>query len=78
MRMRQALRALWARPWLWGEALAYLGATRSRHGLDPRPDAEYMRWRSATAYGDPDRVPGADDLRAVIAWRRRWRRSVGR
>ncbi|NOX22137.1 MAG: hypothetical protein GXP36_03470 [Actinobacteria bacterium] len=77
MRMRQALRGLWARPRLWPEALAYLVAIRSRRSVDPRPDAAYLQWRSATAYGDPDRAPTAQDVRAVVAWRRRWRRSVG-
>lgn len=46
----------------------------------PLPARSYMRWRMETAYGDPDAVPGADELERYLVWasdmRRRMRRRL--
>ncbi|MDX2192903.1 MAG: hypothetical protein NW201_06085 [Gemmatimonadales bacterium] len=36
----------------------------------PIPDAEYLRWRMLTAYGDEHAVPPAEDLVRFARWRR--------
>ncbi|HEX8849438.1 MAG TPA: hypothetical protein VF761_07900 [Gemmatimonadaceae bacterium] len=36
----------------------------------PLPDAEYLRWRMHTAYGDHDAVPPADDVVRYARWAR--------
>lgn len=66
------------RPRLWVEAvraapdLAHRGWWR-RPPFLPTPDPEYLRWRTATAYGSPDAPLQADDLIAYLQWRRRQR-----
>ncbi|NUQ21985.1 MAG: hypothetical protein HOQ09_13635 [Gemmatimonadaceae bacterium] len=34
----------------------------------PLPDAEYLRWRMHTAYGDHDAVPPAEDVVRYAKW----------
>jgi hypothetical protein len=34
----------------------------------PLPDADYVRWRMHTAYGDADVVPPADDVVRYARW----------
>jgi hypothetical protein len=34
----------------------------------PLPDAEYLRWRMHTAYGDHHAVPPADDVIRYVRW----------
>ena len=42
----------------------------------PVPSASYMRWRMETAYGDPDAVPSAEELRRFLRWARRTRQGI--
>jgi hypothetical protein len=71
-----AVFAVLVRPRLWVEAW--------RTGLDIRckewwrrlllvPESEYLRWRKATAYGDPGVPITPDDLVRYLRWRRRQR-----
>jgi hypothetical protein len=34
----------------------------------PLPDRDYLRWRMLTAYGDPDTIPGADEVARYARW----------
>jgi hypothetical protein len=34
----------------------------------PLPARAYVRWRMATAYGDPDIIPPADDIIRYARW----------
>lgn len=66
------------RPGLWVEAMraaSDLGRRDwwRRPPFLPLPDAEYLRWRAATAYGTPDAPVRPDDLVAYLRWRRRQR-----
>jgi hypothetical protein len=59
-------------PALWGVALRQLVATSPpgwwrRAPFIPRPDPDYLRFRTETAYG-PDARPGRDDLVAYLQW----------
>jgi hypothetical protein len=71
------------RPRVWGEALRTLMAL-SRDGwwrkppFLPIPNRAYLRWRIATAYGDPKASMDPDDLVAYLRWRHRLRTSGGR
>ncbi len=40
----------------------------------PEPDADYLRFRLQTQYGDADRDPEAADLVAYLEWCRSYRR----
>ena len=71
-----AVFAVLVRPGLWVEAW--------RTGLDCRckewwqrlllvPESEYLRWRTMTAYGDPDARITTDDLVRYLRWRQRQR-----
>jgi len=74
--MRRAAAAIAVRPRLWGTAvrqvvrLAPRGWWR-RWPPVPLPDAEYLRFRLVTQYGDPDRMPDADDVVTYLEWCRR-------
>lgn len=57
---------------LGGEAVRAGWASRRRGSI--LPSRTYVRWRIATAYGDPDRRPASDDVAAFLGWRRRQRR----
>jgi hypothetical protein len=59
-------------PSLWGVALRQLLATSPagwwrRAPFAPRPDPDYVRFRTETAYG-PGARPGRDDLVAYLRW----------
>jgi hypothetical protein len=59
-------------PSLWAIALRQLVATSPpgwwrRAPFTPRPDREYLRFRTETAYG-PGARPGRDDLAAYLRW----------
>jgi hypothetical protein len=69
----RGLSAVAARPWLWPAAVRQawrLVPDRwwRRPPFVPVPDAEYLRFRMATQYGDPGRQPAADDLVAYLRW----------
>jgi len=59
-------------PSVWGVAVRQVLAMSPPHWwrrapFTPRPDREYVRFRTETAYG-PDARPGADDLVAYLRW----------
>ena len=75
----RAAGAVGRRPDLWGTALVQL-ARLARPGwwraapYLPVPDADYLRFRMITAYGDPDREPEPADLVTYLHWCRAWPR----
>lgn len=40
----------------------------SRFPFLPLPSRTYVRWRMATAYGDPDAIPPASDIIRYARW----------
>jgi len=70
------------RPTLWSVAVGQL-VRLARPGwwrrvpFLPLPDAEYLRFRMVTAYGDPNRAPEPADVVAYLHWCRAWPRVVG-
>ena len=68
---RQTFLAVLIRPWLWTTALVLAVRTLPtrwwRRGL-PRPDAEYLRFRELTAYGNDGAPEGTDDFVRYLAW----------
>ena len=70
-------RAIGPRPSLWPVALRQLrrlaepGWWRSSPRL-PLPSPEYRRFRSITAYGDPDAAPERADVVTYLRWCRQW------
>ncbi len=44
------------------------GGWYARFPFLPLPSRPYMRWRMHTAYGDPDRVPPAEDIIRYARW----------
>jgi hypothetical protein len=74
----EAIRAVMARPSLWGAAL---GATfaLARRGwwrhppFLPVPDPGFLRWRIATTYGSGEQQIAPDDLLSYLQWRKRQR-----
>jgi hypothetical protein len=77
---RATLAAL-AHPSIWGVAVVQLfrlarpGWWRRWPPL-PVPDADYLRFRMQTMYGDPAHQPEPDDLVTYLKWCRRFERSV--
>lgn len=67
--------ALWAVALRQARVLARPGWWKVRPWL-PVPDAQYVRFRSSTAYGDPGHDPEADDVIAYLRWCRSWRAIV--
>ncbi len=59
------------RPVLAWEAVRALIAVRARGGITPSD--EYLRWRTATAYGEADATQPAGDLLDYLHWRRNMR-----
>ncbi len=65
--------AVLGRPSLWSTALVEFRRFvpdhwwRHRPHL-PLPDAAVLRFRAVTQYGDPDRVPQADDVLIWLRW----------
>jgi len=43
----------------------------------PVPDAEYLRFRMQTQYGDPEREPEPNDVVSYLEWCRRYGRITG-
>lgn len=63
------------RPWLWPTALSTALRLVPRGGWRsgrPLPDADYLRFRMVTQYGDPEHPPEPADVVAFLEWRRRW------
>ncbi len=64
-------------PGLWATAvrqvfvLAPPGWWRTKPFL-PLPDADYLRFRLQTAYGDADSAPPTQDLISYLHWCRSW------
>lgn len=73
---RDVIVAVLRRPRLWstaaGATFAFAPAAWWRHRpFLPLPDAEVMRWRTATAYGSSDAAVDPADVVAYLEWRRR-------
>lgn len=70
------------RPQLWSTAVVQLlrlaptGWWRHRPFL-PLPDADYLRFRLQTQYGDPDHEPEPDDVVRWLEWSKRFAKAVG-
>jgi hypothetical protein len=69
------------RPTLWGIALSQVVRLArpgwwKRAPFLPVPDAEYLRFRLVTAYGDPNRAPDPADVVTYLHWCRAWPRVV--
>jgi hypothetical protein len=69
----RAVGAVAVRPGLWGTAIvqAFALAPRGwwrRSPFLPLPDAEYLRFRLQTQYGDPDHQPEPGDLVTYLKW----------
>jgi hypothetical protein len=63
-------------PSLWGEAWRFTRETRCKEWWKRLlfvPELEYLRWRVATAYGDPEAVVEPADAVRYLRWRRRQR-----
>lgn len=74
------LRAAVRRPGMIPDLLAAAWAFRRRGWYRrppflPLPSAAYLRWRMDTAYGDPEAVPSADELRRFLRWTRTMRKG---
>ncbi|HET9443850.1 MAG TPA: hypothetical protein VFO65_11040 [Acidimicrobiales bacterium] len=74
-----AVGAVLVRPWLWGTALTQAGRLAApgwwrRWPPLPVPDADYLRFRMQTQYGDPGHRPDPSDLVAYLKWCRGFRR----
>ena len=82
MKIRWILRlalAVAAHPELWLTAIrqaVVLSPNRwwCRAPFLPVPDAEYLRFRLLTAYGDPGHPPESADVIAYLHWCRAWPR----
>lgn len=44
----------------------------------PLPAADYLHFRSVTAYGDPDREPDTADVITWLRWSRAWPKATER
>jgi hypothetical protein len=65
------------------EAVRTAWAMRSRRWWTrkprvPLPDRTYLKWRSYTAYGDPNASMVAADVASFLSWRTGFRRYVRR
>lgn len=74
-------RAALGRPGMIPDLLSAAWAFRRRRWYRrppflPLPPADYVRWRMETAYGDPDAVPSAEELRRFLRWARQARQRV--
>jgi hypothetical protein len=75
---RSVLLAVARHPSLWGTALAFLWESGCKEWWKRLlcvlgPQRTYLRWRIATAYGDPDADLDPNDVVAFLRWRRRQR-----
>ncbi|MBV9040020.1 MAG: hypothetical protein JOZ68_03395 [Acidimicrobiia bacterium] len=69
--------AVLARPALWATALGQIlrlarPAWWRRWPPVPAPDAEYLRFRLQTQYGDPSRQPEPADVLTYLRWCREY------
>jgi hypothetical protein len=70
------------RPGLWATAVAQMvrlapSGWWRRVPFLPLPDAEYLRFRMSTAYGDPHAAPDPADVVTYLHWCRAWPKVVG-
>ena len=77
------VRALAARPALWGTALRQAGRLArprwwSRPPFLPLPDPEYLAFRMETQYGARGHAPEPADLVAYLEWCRAQDRDIRR
>ncbi|NNE72329.1 MAG: hypothetical protein HKN26_01560 [Acidimicrobiales bacterium] len=73
----RAAMAVLRRPDLWFTAVRQVGRLAPsgwwrRPPFVPVPDAEYLRFRLQTAYGDADRDPEPADVVTYLQWCRAW------
>ena len=69
------LRRPWRIPALVGMAWAFRARDWYRRApFLPLPPRDYLRWRTETAYGDPDAVPPVEELDGFVVWSARMRR----
>jgi hypothetical protein len=76
-----ATRALLRRPDLWLTALRQVRLLAApgwwrRTPFLPLPDAEYLRFRLVTQYGDAEHAPEPADVIAYLHWCRGYRASL--
>lgn len=80
MGLRWALRAagtLAGHPGLWRTAVQQLLRLRApgwwrRYPFLPLPDADYLKFRMVTMYGDPNHEPEPGDLVTYLDWLKAW------
>ena len=71
--VRSAARAIAPHPALWATAARVMVRTARRSWWRrppflPLPDAEYVRFRMLTNYGDADATPTAEDIVHYLSW----------
>lgn len=69
-------------PPIWATAIVQLLRLAPRHWWRrsphlPLPDAEYLRFRLQTQYGDAERDPEPNDVVSYLKWCRRYGRVTG-
>ena len=79
----RAAGAVVVRPALWRTALAQTARLAPsgwwrRWPPVPAPDADYLRFRLQTQYGDPDRDPEPTDVVAYLRWCQGFGRATAR
>jgi hypothetical protein len=78
--VRSAARAIAPHPGLWATAARVMVRTARRGWWRrppflPLPDAEYVRFRMLTNYGDADAAPTAEDIVDYLSWCRDFPRN---
>ena len=78
-----AVLAVGRHPELWGEGVRALVAVAPRGWWRtppylPRPDGDYLSWRTATSQGAADVDIEPDELVAYLRWRRQQHRLLRR
>lgn len=78
----RVVKTLLRHPSLWATAIGQAARLRrprwwSQAPFLPVPDADYLRFRMVTAYGDPDHEPEPEDLITYLRWVRAWPAVTG-